>query len=155
MASRSTRIKIVLIVLAILVLLIPFIYPTCHIEKEQLHISISSTQWIIGPQGGILAMKIGIENGAGCDASVESLQFRMYRLIYPDNTTEDVDLIDAQVIHTTVPAGGNVTANFAFDQPFTVGPRTIMAKITVILGDGSSLEVFDGPIDTATAEELS
>jgi len=152
MVSRSTRIKIVLVVLAVLVLLIPFLYPTCRVEKEQLHISISSTKWIVGPEGGILTMKIDIENGAGCDASVESLQFRMYRLIYPDNNTEEVDLLDEQVVHTTIPAGGKIETNFAFGQPFTVGPRTVLAKITIILGDGSSLEVFDGPIDTTTAE---
>ena len=155
MVSRSTRIKIVLVVLAMLVLLIPFLYPTCRVEKEQLHISISSTKWIVGPGGGILTMKIGIENGAGCDASVESLQFRMYRLIYPDNTTEDVDLLDAQEIHTTIPAGGNVVTNFAFVQPFAVGPRIVLAKITIIFEDGSSLEVFDGPIDTTAAEQTS
>jgi len=153
MVSRSTRIKIVLIVLAILVLLIPFIYPTCRVEKEQLHISISSTKWIISPEGGILTMKIAIENSAGCDASVESLQFEVYKLIYPDNTTQDVNLLDTQAIHTTIPAGGNVTTNFAFSQPFTAGPRTVLAKIAVTLGDGSSLEVFDGAIDTMTAEE--
>jgi hypothetical protein len=153
MVSRSTRIKIALIVLAILVLLIPFIYPTCRVEKEQLHISISSTKWILGPEGGILTMRISIENAAGCDASVESLQFEIYRLIYPDNTTEDVNLVDTQAIHTTIPAAGNVTTNFAFSQPFTVGPQTVLAKIAVTLGDGSSLEVFDGAIDTTTAEQ--
>jgi len=153
MVSRSTRIKIALIVLAILVLLIPFIYPTCRVEKEQLHISISSTKWILGPEGGILTMSISIENAAGCDASVESLQFEIYRLIYPDNTTEDVNLVDTQAIHTTIPAAGNVTTNFAFGQPFTAGPRTVLAKIAVTLGDGSSLEVFDGAIDTTTAEQ--
>jgi len=152
MVSRSTRIRIVLIALAILVLLIPFLYPTCRVEKEQLHVSIHSTNWIVGPEGGILTMKIDIENSAGCDASAESIQFRMYRLIYTDNTTEDVDLMDEQVIHTTIPAGGKIETNFAFGQPFTVGPRTVLAKIIVILGDGSSLEVFDGPIDTTTPE---
>lgn len=155
MVSRNTRIKIILIALAMLVLLIPFMYPTCRVEKDQLHVSISSTKWIMSPQGGVLTMKIGIENGAGCDASVESLQFRIYRLIYLDNSTEDVDLPDAQVIHATIPTGGMIETNFAFNQTFTVGPRTVLAKITVILGDGSSLEVFDGPIDTTTAEESS
>jgi hypothetical protein len=148
MRSPSTRIKIVLIVLAILVVLAPFLYPTCRIEKEQLHVGISSIRWIVGPEGGILTMKISIKNSAGCDANVESLQFRIYKLIYADNTTEDVDLLDAQVIHTTIPAGGNVTTNYAFSQPFSAGPRDVLAKITIILGDGSSLEVFDGQIET-------
>jgi hypothetical protein len=152
MVSRSTRIKITLVVLAILVLLIPFLYSTCRIEKEQLHTSIASTKWIVGPDGGILTMKITIENSAGCDANVESLQFRIHKLVYPDNTTEDVDLSDTQEIHTTIPAGGKLSTNFAFGQPFIVGPRTVLAKITIILEDGSSLEVFDGPIETTTAE---
>jgi hypothetical protein len=130
-------------------------YPTCRVEKEQLHVSISSTNWIVGPEGGILTMKIAIENSAGCDATVESLQFAIYRLIYPDNTTQDVNLLDTEVIHTTIPAGGNVTTNFAFGQPFTAGPRTVLAKIAVTLGDGSSLEVFDGAIDTTTANSPS
>jgi len=156
MVSRSIRIKIVLIVLAILVLLTPFLYPTCRIEKEQLHVSISSTMWVANPEGGILTMKITIENSAGCDAKAESLQFRIYRLIYPDNTTEDVDLSDTQVIHNTIPAGGNFTMNFAFGQPFTVeAPQTVLAKITIILEDGSSLEAFDGPINTMMAQEPS
>ena len=151
MVSRSIRIKIMLTVLALLVLFIPFLYSTCRIEKEQLHISIASTKWIVGPEGGILIMNMTIENGAACDANVESLQFRIYRLIYSDNITEDVDLPDTQVIHTAIPAGGKAVTNYAFDQSFTVGPRVVLAKITVILEDGSSLEVFDGPIDTTTA----
>jgi hypothetical protein len=150
MASRSARVKIVLIVMAIAVLLIPFLYPTCQIGKEQLHVSISSTEWIVGPEGGILTMKIGIKNSAKCSASVESLQFTMYRLIYSDNTTEDVNLSDTQVIHTGIPAGGEVVTNFAFAQPFRVGPRTVVAKIALILEDGSTLDVFDGPIETTT-----
>ena len=155
MVSRSSRIKIALIVLAVLVLLIPFLYPTCRVEKEQLHISIASPKWIVGPEGGILTMKITIENGAGCDVNVGSLQLRMYRLIYPDNTTEDVDLLDSQDIHATIPTGGNVVTNFAFVQPFLVGPRIVLAKITIIFEDGSSLEVFDGPIDTTAGEQPS
>ena len=155
MVSRSTRIKILLIVLAIVVLFIPFLYQTCRIEKEQLHTSVTSPRWIVGPEGGILTVKITIENSAGCDANIESLQFRMYRLIHPDNTTEDVDLQDTQVIHTTIPAGGNATTNFAFEQPFRVGPRAVLVKITIIFQDGSSLEVFDGPIDTTTRQQPS
>jgi hypothetical protein len=155
MVSRSSRIKILLIVLAVLVLFIPFLYPlsTCRIEKQQLHMSVAFTRWIVGPEGGILTMKITIENSAGCDANVESLQFTMYRLIYPDNTTEDVSLNDTQLIGTTIPAGGNFTTNFAFEQPFSVGPRSVLMKITVILQDGSSLEVFDGPIDTTVQQK--
>jgi len=155
MVSRSTRIRILLIVLAIVVLFIPFLYQTCRIEKEQLHASVASPRWIVGPEGGILTLKITIENSAGCDADIESLQFRMYRLIHPDNTTEDVDLQDTQVIHTTIPAGGNATTNFAFGHPFRVGPRAVLVKITIILQDGSSLEVFDGPIDTTIGQQPS
>jgi hypothetical protein len=150
MMSRSTKIKTGLIVMAIVVLLIPFLYPTCPIGKEQLLVSIPSTKWIVGPEGGILTMKISIKNSAECNASVESLQFTMYRLIYSDNTTEDVDLSDTQVIHTVIPAGGETVINFAFAQPFRVGPRSILAKIALILEDGSSLDVFDGPIETTT-----
>jgi len=147
MVSRNTRIKIILIALAILVLLTPFLYPTCRIEKEQIRVSISSIKWIVGPEGGILTMKISINNTAACDANVESLQFRIRGVIY-SNTSEDVDLSDTQVIHTTIPAGGNVTVNYAFDMAFTAGPRAVLAKITIILQDGSSLEVFDGRIET-------
>jgi len=154
MVSRSIRIKIALIVLAVLVLFTPFLYPsfTCRIEKEQLHTSVGSPRWIVGPEGGILTMKITIQNAARCDANIESLQFTMYRLINPDNTTEDVSLNDTQAVHTTIPAGGNFTVNFAFEQPFKVGPRAVLVKIAIILQDGSSLEVFDGAIDT-TAEQ--
>jgi len=148
MVSRSTRIKIFLIVMAMLVLLVPFLYQTCQIGKEQLRTSVTSPMWVVGPEGGVLTTKVTIENNAGCDANIESLEFRMYKLIYADNTTEEVDMQDKQVIHTTIPAGGNATINFAFGQPFRVGPRIIMVKITVVLQDGSSLEVFDGPIDT-------
>jgi hypothetical protein len=148
MPSRSTRIKIALIAIAVMVLLAPFLYPTCRIAKEQLHVGISSIKWIVGPEGGILTMKISIKNDATCDANVESLQFRMYKLFYPDNTTQDVNLLDAQAIHTTIPAGGNITTNYAFAQPFSEGPRAVLAKITIILGDGSSLEVFDGLVET-------
>jgi len=154
MLSRNTRIKIMLIVLAILVLFMPFLYPTCRVEG-QLHVSIAWTKWIVGPEGGILIVNMTINNDAGCDAMVESLQFRIYRLVYPDNSTEDVDMLDTQTIHTVVPAGGMVVTKFAFDHPFTVGPRTVLTKITIILEDGSSLEVFDGPIETTTAEENS
>jgi hypothetical protein len=140
-----------LVVLAILVLFIPFLYPTCRIGKEQLHISIDHVQWVPDPRGGILTMRISIENRAGCDANAESLQFKIYRLIYSDNTTQDLDVSDTQEIHATIPAGGTVVTNFAFGQPFNAGPRTVLAKIT-IFEDGSSLEVFDGPIETTTAE---
>jgi hypothetical protein len=153
MTSRSTKIKISLIVLAILVLFIPFLYPTCRVDKEQLHTSVSSPQWMGSPEGGILTMKIAIENDAGCDAQIESLQFRMYRVVYPDNATEEVDILDGEVVHTTIPAGGNFTMNFAFSQPFSLRPRSILAKITVVLQDGASLEVFDGPIESPPAEQ--
>jgi len=156
MVSRSTRIRILLIVLAVLVLSVPFLYPTSRIQKEQLHVGVASTQWIAGPGGAILTMKITMKNDAAYDANIESLQFRIYRLIYPDNTTQDVDLNDTQVIHTTIPAGGNVTVNYAFEQPFTVGPpRAVLAKITLVFQDGSSVEVFDGPIDTTPREQPS
>jgi hypothetical protein len=156
MVSRSAGIKIILIALAVLVVFIPFLYPTCRIQKEQLHVSITSPQWIPTPEGAILTLKMKIENNAGCNASIESMQFSMYRLIRPDNTTEDVDLQDTQVIHTTIPSGGNVTVNYAFDYPFTgLGPRIVLAKITLILGDGSSLEAFDGAIDTTGAQQPS
>ena len=148
MVFRSSRIKILLIVLAVLVLFIPFLYPTCRIDSQQLHMSVAFTRWVVGPEGGILTMNITIENSAGCDANVKSLQFTIYRLIYSDNTTEDVSLNDAQLIGTTIPAGGNFTTNFAFEQAFSVGPRSVLMRITVILQDGSSLEVFDGPVDT-------
>ena len=148
MVSRNTIIKIVLVSLAVLVVLMPFILPTCRISKEQVHVSITSTKWIVGPEGGILTMNMTIENSAGCDANVESLQFRIYRLIYSNNTTENVDLVDAQVIHATIPAAGRLVMNAGFGQPFTIGPRAVMAKITFVFADGSSLEVFDGLIDT-------
>jgi hypothetical protein len=155
MVSRSVRIKILLVTLAILVLLMPFLLPpTCQIGKGQLHTSVTSPRWIVGPEGGILTIKITIENNAGCDANVETLQFTIYRLIY-GNTTEDVDLNDAQVIHTTIPAGGNATVNFAFEQPFSEGPRAVLVRITIILQDSSSLEVFDGAIDTTVRQESS
>jgi hypothetical protein len=153
MVSRSSKIKILLIILAVLVLFAPFLYSTCRIESQQLHVSVASIRWIVGPEGGILTMKITIENSARCDANVQSLQFTMYRLINPDNTTQDVSLNDTQLIGTTIPAGGNFTVNFAFDQPFTVGPRSVLMRITVILQDGSSLEVFDGPIDTTVHQK--
>jgi hypothetical protein len=151
MVSRSTRIKIIFVMLAIFVLFVPFLYPTCQIRKEQLHMSISSTQWIVRPEGGILIVNMTVQNDAPCDANVESVQFRTYRLIFPDNTTQDVDLLDAQAVHATIPAGGKIVTNFAFDHAFSVGPRTVLTKVSIILADGSSLEVFDGPIDTTTA----
>ena len=112
-----------LVVLAILVLFTPFLYSNfrMRIEKQQLHVSVTSPRWVVTPEGGILTVKIVVENNAGCDANIESFQFRMYRVVHVDNTTEDVDLQDTQVIHITIPAGGNVTVNYAFDQPFTVG----------------------------------
>lgn len=151
MVSARTRTRIILIALAILVLSIPFIYPGCRIEREQLRISVTSTKWVVGPEGGVLTMNMTIENNAKCDVNLESLQFRIYRLLYPDNSTEDVDLVDTQgVPHgvATISAGGKFAMNYAFAQPFSVGPRAVLAKITVILADGSSLEVFDGEIDT-------
>jgi hypothetical protein len=155
MSSRSTRIRLLLIVLATVVLFIPFLYPTCQVGNEELQTSVSSPQWIGSPEGAILTMKITVENIAGCDAKIESLQFRMYRLIYFDNSTEEVDLLDGQVVHTTIPAGGKFEVNFAFGQPFNVHPRIVLVKIAVVLQDGTSLEVFDGPIDTAPAEQSS
>jgi len=153
MVSQSTKIKIVLISLAVLVALTPFIYPACRISKEQVHVGITSTKWIIGPEGGILTMNMTIENSAKCDANIESLQVRTYRVVHADNTTENVDLQDTQVIHMTILAGGNATLNYGFDQPFTgVKPQIVLAKMTFILGDGSSLEVFDGPIQIAAQQ---
>jgi hypothetical protein len=154
MVSRSVKIKIALIVLAVLVLFTPFLYPafSCRIEKEQLRTSVGSPLLIAGPSGAILTMKITIQNAAGCDANIELLQFTMYRLIY-NNTTEDVSLNDTQAVHTTIPAGGNFTVNFAFDQPFREGPRAVLVRIAIILQDGSSLEVFDGAINTTAGQK--
>ena len=152
MVSRGTTIKLLLIVLAVLILFTPFLYPTCRIEKEQLHTSVTSPEWIGNPEGGVLTMKITIDNSAACDASIESLQLVIYRLIFPDNTTQDVDMQETQSVHTTVPAGGNVTVNIAAEWPFEPGavprPLAVQAKIAVIFQDGSSLEVFDRLIDT-------
>jgi len=152
MVSPKTRTRMILVTLAILVLSIPFIYPPgCRIEREQMQISVTSTKWIVGPEGGVLTMRIAIENKGGCDVNLQSLRVRIYRLIYGDNTTEDVDLVETQGVPqgvATISAGGRFEMNYGFAQPFSVGPRAVLAKITVILEDGSSLEVFDGEINT-------
>jgi LEA14-like dessication related protein len=152
MVSRKTKIRIALVAFAIFVLSIPFFYTGCRIETGQLQASVASTKWVGTPEGSSLTMKITMENKAACDAAVKSLQFRIYRLIYSDNTTEEVDVQDTEALGLTVPARGTAEIGYVFNETFSEMPRVIRAEITLYLEDGSSLRVFDGEIETTSVQ---
>jgi len=151
MVSRRMSIRIALILLAIVVLSIPFFYRGCQIREEQLQMTVESAKWVVGPDGGILTMKLIIDNKADCDADLRSIKFSLYRLINFDNTTQEVDIMEEQSVFQTVGAGGKLEMNYAFGQAFVgEAPRAVVARITLVLEGGSSLEVFDGEIQTTS-----
>jgi len=152
MVSRRWKMRAILIVLAVVVFSIPFIYQGCRIQEGQLQATPTSTKWVVTPDGGVLTMTIVVENKAGCNASLTSLEFRIYRLLYEDNSTEDVDLLDTQPLLLSIGPGTQVEINYAFAQAFTQKPKAVMARITLLLEDGSSIEVFDGLIETAAIQ---